>query len=118
MKLTKANPGEVAALMHLMRVLNTADDDGFPCKPDGTWDEGEDREWFDVDDAEHLRKFYDRVMACFKDHPGGLVRTIGGYHLAMVNGVFDPAADTYEWAPDLAPAVAARRPLPPLKPEP
>jgi hypothetical protein len=108
MKLAKASPQEVDALLNLMRVLNTADDNGFPCKPDGTWDEGEDMEWFDPDDAEHLRKFYDRVMDCFKDHPGGLSRTIGGYHLAMNNDVFDPDADTYEWHPTLTAAVKQR----------
>jgi len=108
MKLAKASPEEVDALMNLMRVLNTADD-GIPCKPDGTWEEGEDRiYWFDTDDTDHLRKFYDRVTACFADHPGGLMRTIGGYHLAMVNDVFDPEADTYEWHPTLKEAVEKR----------
>ena len=107
MKIAKATQEEVDALMNLMRVLNTADD-GIPCKPDGTWDDGEDMEWFDVEDAEHLRKFYDRVMGCFENHPGGLLRTIGGYHLAMSNDVFDPDADTYEWHPTLKKAVEAR----------
>ena len=108
MKLAKASPQEVDALLNLMRVLNTAED-GIPCKPDGTWEEGEDMEWFDVEDSEHLRKFYDRVTACFADHPGGLMRTIGGFHLAMTNDVFDPDADTYEWHPTLLRGVAARR---------
>jgi hypothetical protein len=107
MKIAKASPEDVDALLNLMRVLKTADD-GIPCKPDGTWEEGEDMEWFDVEDSEHLRKFYDRVTACFADHPGGLTRTIGGFHLAMTNDVFDPDADTYEWHPTLAGAVAAR----------
>ena len=66
-------------------------------------------EWFDVEDSEHLRQFYDRVTACFADHPGGLMRTIGGFHLAMTNDVFDPDADTYEWHPTLLRGVAARR---------
>jgi hypothetical protein len=109
MKLAKATQQEVDALLNLMRVLNTAEENQIPCKPDGTWEEGEDMEWFDVDLKEHLRKFHDRVMGCFKDHPGGLSRTVGGYHLAMTNGVFDPTADTYEWHPDLAAAVAARK---------
>ena len=108
MKLAKATPEEVEALLNLMRVLNTTEDNGFPCNPDGTWDAGEDMEHFEVDSKEHLRKFYDRVMGCFKDHPGGLCRTVGGYHLAMTNDVFDPNADTYEWHPDLVPAVEAR----------
>lgn len=108
MKLAKASTEEVDALMNLMRVLNSAAD-GIPCKPDGTWDGEEDRiYWFDPDDVEHLRKFYDRVTACFADHPGGLMRTIGGYHLAMANDVFDPDADTYEWHPSLKEAVAKR----------
>lgn len=108
MKLAKATTEEVNALMDLLRVLNTAED-GIPCKPDGTWEEGEDQPYgFDPDDPEHLRKFYERVTACFKDHPGGLIRTIGGYHLAMVNDVFDPDADTYEWHPTLRDAVKQR----------
>jgi hypothetical protein len=107
MKVAKASQEDVDALMNLMRVLNSADDEGFPCRPDGTWAE-DDGDWFDVEDEQHLRKFYDRVMGCFAEHPGGLTRTVAGYHLAMTNGVFDPDADTYEWAPDLAPVVAAR----------
>jgi hypothetical protein len=107
-KLAKATPAEVDALMNLMRVLNTCEDNQIPCKPDGTWEEGEDMQWFDPDLKEHLRKFYDRVMGCFKDHPGGLSRTIGGYHLAMENGVFDPNDDCYAWHPDLLAAVEAR----------
>lgn len=108
MKLAKASTEEVDALMNLMRVLNTADD-GIPCKPDGTWEEEETGiYWFDAEDPDHLRKFYDRVTACFADHPGGLLRTIGGFHLAMVNDVFDPDADTYEWHPTLKEAVEKR----------
>lgn len=110
MKIAKATPEEVDALLNLMRVLNTAED-GIPCKPDGTWEEGEDMAYFDSGDEEHLRKFYDRVMGCFENHPGGLTRTIGGYHLAMTNDVFDPSADTYEWHPTLAAAVEARQRL-------
>jgi hypothetical protein len=109
MKLAKASPEEVEALLNLMRVLNSADDEYMPCKPDGTWDDGEDMEWFDVENPKHLRKFYDRVMACFEKHPGGITRTIGGYHLAMTHDVFDPDADTYEWHPTLVAAVEARQ---------
>ena len=69
--------------------------------------------WFDPEDPDHLRKFYDRVTACFEKHPGGLIRTIGGYHLAMTNDVFDPDADTYEWHPTLKEAVANRQASPP-----
>lgn len=61
-----------------------------------------------MDDPEHLRKFYDRVMGCFEDHPGGINRTVWGYKLAMDNEVFDPDADTYEWHPTLLEAVAKR----------
>jgi hypothetical protein len=109
MKLAKASPEEVDALLNLMRVLRSCEDDGFPCKPDGTHDAPDDANlWFDPDDPDHLRAFYDRIMACFADHPGGLMRTVGGYHLAMTNDVFDPAADTYEWHPTLRAAVEAR----------
>lgn len=108
MKLAKASPEEVTALMNLMRVLNTAHE-GFPCRPDGTWDEGDPIYYFDVEDEEHLRAFYDRVMGCFENHPGGLTRTIGGYHLAMNNDVFDPDAATYEWHPTLLEAVEKRK---------
>jgi hypothetical protein len=107
-RIAKASRAEVDALLNLMRVLNSAEDEGFPCKPDGTWDEGEIDEWFDPDDEQHLRKFYDRVMACFASHPGGLIRTIGGFHLAMVNDVFDPDSDCYEWHPTLKDAITAR----------
>lgn len=108
MKIAKASQEEVDALLNLMRVLNTADRGGFPCKPDGTWEEGEDEGWFDFDEITHLRKFYDRVMGCFDKHPGGLSRTIGGFHVAWTNDVFDPDAATYQWHPTLAAAVEAR----------
>ena len=110
MKLAKASQEEVEALLKLMMVLNSHDDgDAIPCKPNGEWEDGEDGDWFDPDKPEHLRKFYDRVTACFKDLPGGLSRTIGGFHLAWTNDVFDPNADTYEWHPSLLAAVEARQ---------
>ena len=109
MKIAKATPEEVDALLNLWRVLNSMDQDAVPCKPDGTWEEGEEYEFFDPDDKEHLRKFHDRVTACFKDHPGGLTRTVAGFHLAMTNHVFDPDADTYEWHPTLKEAVERRK---------
>ncbi len=113
MKIAKASAEEVDALLQLMRVLDSADN-GIPCKPDGTWEEEETEiHWFDPEDPDHLRKFYDRVTACFEKHPGGLIRTIGGYHLAMTNDVFDPDADTYEWHPTLKEAVANRQASPP-----
>jgi hypothetical protein len=107
MKIAKASPEEVDALLNLMRVLNSAEH-GFPCQPDGTRLE-DDPEYFEPENRDHLRKFYERVTACFADHPGGLTRTVGGFHLAMTNDVFDPAADTYEWHPSLVAAVQARR---------
>lgn len=109
MKLAKPTEAEAKALLNLMRVLNTAED-GIPCKPDGTWEDGEEDSLsgFDPDDTEHLRKFYERVTACFEKHPGGLLRTVGAFHLAWTNGVFAPDADTCEWHPDLQPAVKAR----------
>ena len=108
MKLAKASPEDTEAILNLMRVLNTADDEGFPCRPDGSWDEN-DGDWFDAEDEQHLRKFYDRVMGCFKDCPGSITRTIGGFHLAMTNNVWDPDADCYEWHPDLKEAIAKRK---------
>lgn len=106
MKIAKASPEDVTAILNLMRVLNSADDGGFPCKPDGTFEADED--WFDPDNDEDLRKFYDRVMGCLDPHPGALIRCIGGFHLAMTNDVWDPDADSYEWHPDLRMAVQER----------
>lgn len=108
MKIAKASPEDVEAILNLMRVLNTAAGEEFPCKPDGTWDEGEDMEWFDPQDPRHLRKFYDRVMGCFTENPGSITRCIGGFHLAMTNNVWDPDADCYEWHPTLLEAVEKR----------
>lgn len=109
MKIAKADAKDLDALLNLMRVLNACDDDGFPCKPDGTWEEEEQGiHWFDPEDTDHLRKFYDRVMGCIAETPGALTRAVSGFHLAMTNDVFDPDADVYEWHPTLKAAVAAR----------
>ena len=108
MKIAKADEKDVTAILNLMQVLRNSEDEGFPCKPDGTWDEGEAEEWFDPDNRNHLRKFYERVMGCLNDAPGALVRCIGGFHLALTNDVWDPDAESYEWHPTLKAAVVAR----------
>jgi hypothetical protein len=107
-RIAKASPEEVDALLNLMRVLNSVEDDKFPCKPDGTWECGEEYEWFDDEDFDCLKRFHQRVTACFAKHPGGITRAVAGFHLAMTNDVFNPNVDHYAWHPDLVEVISKR----------
>lgn len=107
MKMAKASEADMEAMFALTRLLNAVDSEQFPPLPNGEWQEG-DPDWFDPADKEHLEQFHHRLMECIAPYPGSWNRVIWGFHIAMTNGVFDPAADCLEWHPALRAAVEAR----------
>lgn len=112
MKIAKPSQEDLEAMCTLAAILNRVQLDGigrrsFPMNEDGIFWE-DDPEYFDEDNPEHLRAFYDRVMGCAEKSPGCAIRVIFGMATAMRNDVFDPDSDTLEWHPDLKAVAEAR----------
>lgn len=93
-------------MLNLARLFNSIHQ-GFPCLPNGEWKEG-DPDYFDETDEEHLKAFYDRVMACVNASHGCWNRVIFGFQTVVDNDVFDPNAHTLQWHPTLVDAVNQR----------
>lgn len=104
MKMAKADEKDMDAAIKLTAILDNVEKGYYP--PAATDEEGEDEPtFFDEDDREHLKVFYDRVMACMESAPGGLLRVTWGFHTVMHNDIIDPNADTLELHPRLARAL-------------
>ena len=81
---------EVAAIVAGM-LTDVAGGD-FPRLPDGS-QAPDDPGYFDPDNFDHLRTFFDRVVSCLDDNPGSLGRVVWGFHALMHNNLVDPAQD-------------------------
>ena len=81
---------ETAAVINGM--LTDVSCGNFPRLPNGGQDPG-DPGYFDPDNSDHLRIFYDRVMSCLDSSPGSLSRVIWGFHALINSNVVDPEKD-------------------------
>lgn len=80
MKIAKADRADMEAAMDLTSILNTVAD-GYSISID------DDEPFFDPDDREHLRLFYDKVMECVKRRPSGINRVVWG-GIALIDGPY------------------------------
>jgi len=104
MKMAKASADDVNAATDVAGVLENLCKGYYPSKPDA---DDDDPMFFDPDDREHLRAFYDRVMSIVKPAPGSLFRVAGGMHTILANDVVDPDQDVLELHPRLDAALEA-----------
>jgi hypothetical protein len=80
MKIAKADKADMEAAMELTSILDTVSN-GYSLEDD----EGET--FFDPDDREHLRMFYDKVMDCVVRQPSGINRVVWG-GIALIDGPY------------------------------
>ncbi len=107
MKMAKASEKDIAAAGDAMSVLNDISSGYYP-KREG--DECEDM-FFDEENPEHLRKFYDLMTASLEAAPGWPGRVIGGMCYVILfgkNEILDPDADVLELHPRFAKARLGR----------
>lgn len=107
MKMAKASEKDIDAAGDAMSVLNDISSGYYP-KREG--DECEDT-FFDPDEPEHLRKFYDLMSATLDVSPGWPGRVIGGMCYVVLydkNRIVDPDADVLELHPRFKQAEAQR----------
>lgn len=100
MKMAKASEKDIDAAGNAMSVLNDISSGYYP-KRDG--DECDDN-FFDPDDPEHLRKFYDLMNATLDASPGWPGRVIGGMCYVILyedNRIVDPDSDVLDLHPTL-----------------
>lgn len=105
MKMAKASERDIDAAGELMSLLNDISSGYYPVR---TGDPEDTPNYFDEDDPEHLRMFYNRVSALLDKAPGFHGRVIGGMCYVILfgkNEIVDPEADTLELHPKLAAAL-------------
>lgn len=95
MKIAKATPEDMKAILDLVGLLNTVDDGYYSSSEEC------DETFFDHNDTAHLRLFYDQVKACMNKAPGGLNRVVWGFCCAMDSNVFDHNLDYLDLNPKL-----------------
>lgn len=100
MKMAKASEQEMNMANKLAAMLENVDSGYYPMPIDGSDCENEPS-LFDPDDNDHLRVFYDRVMALINSAPGGIFRVVGGFDTLMHNDIVDPSKDVLELHPRL-----------------
>ena len=106
MKMAKATQTDIDAAGDAMSVLNDISSGYYPARND----EEDAPTFFDPDEFDHLRKFYDLMMATLEKSHGWPGRVIGGMCFVILydeNQIVDPDADTLEHHPRAAACIAA-----------
>jgi hypothetical protein len=97
MKMARASEQDMTMAMELAGLLESG---YYPMPLDGG-DAEDEPSFFDQDDKNHLRVFYERVMALLERAPGGIFRVTGGFHTLMHNDIVDPDEAALEMSPRL-----------------
>jgi hypothetical protein len=104
MKMAKPSERDIDAAGNLLSLLLQIDRGDYP-----NLDESDDvPDWFDEDNFDHLRAFYDAVKATLEKGPGFPGRVIGGMCYVIMydkNEIIDPASDTIDLHPKLVEAL-------------
>jgi hypothetical protein len=105
MKMAKASKRDIDAAGNLMSLLHQIDRGDYPRLEEGK----KVPTWFDEDNFEHLRAFYDAVKATLDAAPGYPGRVIGGMCYVILydkNEIVDPDSDVIELHPKLVKALS------------
>lgn len=92
MRQAKATDDDMEVAAIIAGMLTDVAGGDFPRLPDGG-QHPEDPSYFDPDNPEHLRAFFDRVTTCLDKNPGSMGRVVWGFHTLMHNNLVDPAQD-------------------------
>ncbi len=103
MKMAKASQADLDAANEITNIVQGVDKGYYPSREDAP---ASDPMWFDADDHDHLRHFYDRIMECAKRAPGGMGRVTWGMSTIMGNSIVNPDADVLELHPRIVAALA------------
>jgi hypothetical protein len=106
MRMAKPSERDIDAAGELMSLLHQLDRGDYP----NLDEEADVPDWFDEDNPDHLRAFYDAVKSTVDKAPGYPGRVIGGMCYVIMydkNEIIDPASDVIELHPKLAAALAA-----------
>jgi len=104
MKMAKASKQDIDAAVELVSVLGDIDKGYYPSTPDA--EDPDEPTFFDADDSEHLRAFYNRVKGCLDAAPGGMFRVVWGFSMIMSNDMVDPDLDYLAFHPRITAALA------------
>jgi hypothetical protein len=104
MKMAKPSERDIDAAGDLMCILNDIDKGYYPER--ATTENAPT--FFDEEDPEHLRAFYDAVKATLDKGPGYPGRVIGGMCYVIMwdkNEIVDPSSDTIDLHPKIVGAL-------------
>ncbi|BCF88722.1 hypothetical protein [Paraburkholderia largidicola] len=102
MKMAKVSSNDIEQTLSLCGLLESISKGYYPSTADS---EADEPTFFDEDDPEHLRVFYDRVKAYLDTAPGGVFRVAFGFSILMSNNVVDPDLDHLELHPRIKAAL-------------
>lgn len=109
MKVAKPTEQDIDAAGEAMCLLNEVGSGYFPAR-EGDVDPPT---FFDKEDPEHLRRFYDLMQSTMTKAPGWQGRVIGGMCYVIMydkNQIVDPASDTIDLHPRFQAVAAQGRP--------
>jgi hypothetical protein len=92
MKQARASESDMEAAVIIAGMLSDVAGGYYPRLPNGG-QLPDDPGYFDPDNFDHLRTFYDRVSSCLDNHPGSLGRVVWGFHTLMHSNLVDPSQD-------------------------
>jgi hypothetical protein len=92
MKQVRASESDMEAAAIIAGMLSDVAGGDYPRLPNGG-QLPDDPGYFDPDNFDHLRAFFDRVSSCLDDHPGSLGRVVWGFHTLMHSNLVDPSQD-------------------------
>ncbi|MFM0351253.1 hypothetical protein [Paraburkholderia sp. RL17-347-BIC-D] len=104
MKMAKASKQDIDAAVELVGVLGDIDKGYHPATPNA--EDADEPTFFDEDDPEHLRVFYDRMKECLDSALGGMFRVVWGFSMIMSNDMVDPDLDYLAFHPRIVQALA------------
>jgi hypothetical protein len=106
MKMAKASKQDIDAAVELASVLGDIDKGYYPATPNA--EDADEPTFFDADDPEHLRAFYNRVKGCLDSAPGGMFRVVWDFSMVMSNDMVDPDLDYLAFHPRIVEALARK----------
>jgi hypothetical protein len=108
MKMAKASEKDIDAAGNMLSLLHQIDRGDYP-----NLEESADvPDWFDEDNFDHLRAFYDAVKGTLDRAPGWPGRIIGGMCYVILyekNEIVDPDSDVIELHPRLVRALQSQQ---------
>lgn len=107
MKIAKADKNDLESAARLLGILTDVSCGYYPRRIGVSPEDAS--VFFDPDNKEHLRAFYEQIMACFNAAPGGMHRVVMGFQLIVSSNLVDPNKNYLDYHPSIKAALSAAK---------